>query len=287
MLKTIAFRQFDTTLPCVILLGGFDGLHLGHRRLVTRAKEFGLPIGIMTIDGCKQAGDLFTVAEREHIFAVAGVDFALEMPFERIRNLSPKQFIELIKTGREVKAFVCGTDFRFGFGAKGDYTTILELGERVCVEELLFDGNEKIGASLVKEKLKLGEVEQANKLLGNTFFVEGEVVADRKVGRTIGFPTANIRYPKGKFEIKQGVYETSAVIDGKAYKGITNYGARPTFSNDEIWTETYFISYVGDLYGKTLQIHFKKWLRGNQKFESVEALKEQLTEDVRKVTEND
>ena len=287
MLKTIAFRQFDKTLPCVILLGGFDGLHLGHRRLVERAKEFGLPIGIMTIDGCKSTGDLFTVAERERIFAEAGVDFALEMPFESIRNLSPAQFIDLLKSGREVKAFVCGTDFRFGFGAKGDFNTIAELGEQVCVEELLFEGEEKIGASLVKEKLKLGDVEGANKLLGTCFFVEGEVVADRKVGRKIGFPTANIRYPKGKFEIKQGVYESYAIIDGKEYKGITNYGARPTFSNEQILTETHFISYMGDLYGKTLRIYLKKWLRGNQKFESAEALKNQLTEDVRRVTEND
>ena len=287
MLKTIAFRQFDKTLPCVILLGGFDGLHLGHRRLVSRAKELGLPVGIMTIDGCKTTGDLFTVTEREYIFAQAGVDFALEMPFERIKNLSPEDFIALLKNGREVKAFVCGTDFRFGFGAKGDFSTIRALGERVIVEDLLFDGEEKIGASLVKEKLANGEVEQANKLLGSCFFLEGEVVADRKIGRTIGFPTANIQYPAGKFEIKQGVYETSAIIDGKEYKGITNYGARPTFSNDKIWTETYFISYMGDLYGQKIKICFKKWIRGNRKFESAEALKNQLTEDVKRVIEND
>ena len=247
MLKTIAFRQFDSSSPCVILLGGFDGLHLGHRRLVSRAKELNLPIGIMTIDGCKSTGNLFTVAERESIFADAGVDFAIEMPFEPIKNLSPEQFIKLLKNGREVKAFVCGKDFRFGLGATGDFSTIRKLGEQVLVEELLFEGEEKIGASLIKQKLANGEVEQANKLLGHCFFVEGEVLADRKIGRTIGFPTANIKYPNNKFAIKQGVYETSAIIHGKEYKGITNYGARPTFFDDAVWTETHFISYTGDL----------------------------------------
>ena len=135
MLKTITLRQFDNSLPCVILLGGFDGLHLGHRQLVARAKTLGVPIGVMTISDCKKAGDLFTVSEREEIFKSAGVDFALEMDFSKIKGLSPKEFIALLKTGRTVKAFVCGTDFKFGAGAKGDFSTIRALGEEVFVEE--------------------------------------------------------------------------------------------------------------------------------------------------------
>ena len=287
MLKTIALRQFDTALPCVILLGGFDGLHLGHRRLVARAKIFGLPIGIMTIEDCKKAGDLFTVHEREEIFKSAGIDFVLEMPFLKIKDLSAEQFINLLKKGRQVKAFVCGTDFRFGAGAKGDFSTIQALGEEVFVEELLFENGEKVGASRIKAMLEKGEAEQAKKLLGQAFFVEGKVEEDRKIGRTIGFPTANIRYPKGKFPIKSGVYETSAVIDGKRYKGITNYGARPTFLDGEVWTETHFISYMGDLYGKEIKIEFEKFLREIKKFESVEQLKRQLENDLRSVTGND
>ena len=287
MLRTTTLRQFDSSLPCVILLGGFDGLHLGHRRLVARAKTFNLPIGIMTIGDCKKAGDLFTVSEREEIFKTAGVDFVLEMDFSKIKDLSPEEFITLLKTGRTVKAFVCGTDFRFGAGAKGDFSTIRALGEEVFVEELLYENGEKVGASLVKSLLEKGDAMQAKKLLGHAFFVEGEVQEDRKIGRTIGFPTANIRYPKGKFPIKIGVYETSAVIDGKRYKGITNYGARPTFLDGEVWTETHFISYTGDLYGKKIRIEFERWLREIKKFSDVEQLKEQLINDVRSVTEND
>ena len=287
MLKTIVLRQFDNSLPCVILLGGFDGLHLGHRQLVARAKNFGLPIGIMTIEDCKSTGNLFTVSEREEIFKSAGIDFVLEMPFLKIKDLSPQEFINLLKKDRTVKAFVCGTDFRFGAGAKGTPETILELGEKVIVEELLFENGEKIGASLIKSLLANGEVAQAKKLLGHAFFLEGQVQEDRKIGRTIGFPTANIRYPKGKFPIKSGVYETSAIIDGVSYKGITNYGARPTFLDEEIWTETHFISYMGDLYGKKIKIEFERFLREIKKFDSAEELKSQLIKDVRSVTEND
>lgn len=287
MLKTIVLRQFDNSLPCVILLGGFDGLHLGHRQLVARARTFGLPIGIMTIEDCKSTGNLFTVSEREEIFKSAGVDFVLEMPFLNIKDLSPEEFINLLKKDRTVKAFVCGTDFRFGAGAKGTPETILGLGEKAIVEELLFENGEKIGASLIKSLLANGEVAQAKKLLVHAFFLEGQVQEDRKIGRTIGFPTANIRYPKGKFPIKSGVYETSAIIDGISYKGITNYGARPTFLDREIWTETHFISYTGDLYGKKIKIEFERFLREIKKFDSAEELKSQLIKDVRSVTEND
>ena len=287
MLKTITLRQFDNSLPCVILLGGFDGLHLGHRQLVARAKTLGVPIGVMTIADCKKAGDLFTVSEREEIFKSAGVDFALEMDFSKIKGLSPKEFIALLKTGRTVKAFVCGTDFKFGAGAKGDFSTIRALGEEVFVEELLYENGEKVGVSLIKTLLANGEAEQVKSLLGHSFFLEGEVEEDRKVGRTIGFPTANIRYPKGKFPIKIGVYETSAVIDGKRYKAITNYGARPTFLDGEIWTETHFISYTGDLYGKKIKVEFERWLRDIKQFSNAEQLKQQLIKDVRRVTEND
>ena len=116
---------------------------------------------------------------------------------------------------------------------------------------------------------------------------EKDLTTDRKVGRKIGFPTTNIRLEFEKERLPDGVYLGGVEFDNKRYKAIVNYGARPTFSNDKIWTETHFISYMGDLYGKKLKIYFKKWLRGNRKFESAEALKNQLTEDVKRVMEND
>jgi riboflavin kinase/FMN adenylyltransferase len=130
-------------------------------------------------------------------------------------------------------------------------------------------------------------VERANTLLGEPFFLIGKVEEDRKIGRTIGFPTANIRYPTGKFPLAQGVYETRAEVDGVTYKGITNYGARPTYGDESVWTETHLHGFSGDLYGKTLKVEFIRFLREIRRFENGAALAEQLREDIRRITTND
>ena len=270
-----------------MLLGGFDGLHVGHRRLFERAKTLDLPVGVMSIVGGKGEKSLFTGEERARIFSRLGVDFCFILPFEEIKSLSPQEFIGLLKRECNVAAFVCGEDFRFGAGAKGGAQTLRTQEEQVYVEELLFDGGVKIGASLIKERLSDGEVESAKRLLGEEFFLVGEVVKDRGVGRTIGFPTANIRYPENKYPLKTGVYETRCEVDGVEYKGITNYGARPTFENGDVVTETHLIGYVGDLYGKVLEIKFVRWLRGIERFKSVRELILQLEKDKRRVEGND
>ena len=211
----------------------------------------------------------------------------LELEFEEIKDMSPEKFIAFLGKECNAETFVCGEDFRFGKGALGTPETIKELGKNVFVEKILYDGDEKVGSSLIKRCLEKGEIERANTLLGFPFFLQGEVVKDRGVGALIGFPTANIPYPEEKFPLEKGVYESRVFVDGKEYKGITNYGARPTFDNDVVVTETHLISYMGDLYGKTLQVQFIKKLRENKKFENVEKLKEQLEKDVRRVTKDD
>ena len=270
-----------------MLLGGFDGLHVGHRSLLARAKASGLPVGIMTIAGCKDKG-IFTFAEREIIFKESGVDFVFELPFEEIKTLSPDAFLQLLKENFQPSLFVCGEDFRFGANAQGSPKTIESWGQ-VCVEALplLEMDGEKISSRAVKKHLACGDIQKVNALLGERFFLLGEVVKDRQVGRTIGFPTANIVYPQEKFPLKQGVYETAVRVDGRLYKGITNYGARPTFDNDRVITETYLDGFAGDLYGKVLKVEFVRYLRDITRFDSVEALKNQLTKDIKKVRKDD
>lgn len=289
MLKTVDFSgKFDKNRGCVMLLGGFDGLHAGHKKLVERAKGFCLPIGIMTIVGGKDARNLFTLQEREEIFACAGVDFAFELPFSEIKDLSPQEFSGLLQREFHPSAFVCGDDFRFGKNACGDAQTLKGAGQvRVEVEKLITINGEKISSSKIKACLVAGQVESANELLGEEFFLLGTVVKDRGVGRTLGFPTANVEYPKDKYPIKQGVYETRVCVNGKEYNAITNYGNRPTFDNDTIITETYLDGFSGELYGKELKIRFARFLREIKKFESAEALRAQLNEDIRRVREYD
>ncbi len=270
-----------------MLLGGFDGLHVGHRRLLSRAKKSGLPVGAMTIVGGKDEG-IFTAKEREDVFFRSGVDFVFELPFAEIKDISPQSFLGLLEREFSPKLFVCGEDFRFGAGANGSPETIKERGQvRVEILPLVTLEGEKVSTRSIKTLLKEGKIEKANALLGERFFLLGEVVQDRQIGRTLGFPTANIFYPQGKFPIKNGVYETRAEVDGKEYKGITNFGARPTFQDGTVLTETYLDGFVGDLYGKTLKIQFVRFLREITRFDSADGLKAQLEYDIRRVRGND
>ena len=287
MLKTLRLTDKDISTGTAMLLGGFDGLHIGHRRLLSCAKASGLPVGVMTIIGGKDEA-LFTFPEREDIFRRAGLDFVYELDFAEIKELSPKEFLALLEKDFSPKLFVCGDDFRFGKGAQGTAETIKQATQvRVEVENLLTMDGEKISTRTVKRLLEDGEIEKANALLGEEFFLVGEVYRDRGVGKTLGFPTANIAYPHNKFPLKHGVYETRVTLDGKAYKCITNFGARPTFDDTQTPTETYLDGYTGELYGKTLTVRFVRFLREITKFENAKALQKQLCEDIRRVREND
>lgn len=289
MLKTTVFsKQLHTLKGGVMLLGGFDGLHLGHSVLVQRAKTHALPVGIMTIFGGKTNESVFTAKERNKIFKDAGIDFVFELPFLEIRDMEFEQFANLLMDEFAPKYFVCGEDFRFGKGAMGtpekleEYTRV-----RVEVEELTRLNGEKVSTATVKGLLSQGAVDKANILLNRPFFLLGEVVEDRKVGRMLGFPTANIPYPSDKYPLKKGVYETLVTVDKKEYRAITNFGARPTFNDNHILTETYLDGFSGDLYGQTLEIRFVRFLREIEKFDSADALKAQLNKDIRRVREHD
>ncbi len=285
MLKTVWLtEQSNRKRGAAMLLGGFDGLHIGHRELLRRAKQSGLPVGLMTIVGGKERESLFTFAERENIFKNAGADFVFELPFSEIKALSPKAFVQLLEREFAPALFVCGEDFRFGAGAAGT-PKMLKESTQVCVEALPLveiDG-EKVSSTHIKGLLEKGYIEKANALLTHPFFLTGEVAEGRKIGRTLGFPTANIAYPKGKFPIKKGVYETRVDLDGKVYKGITNFGSRPTFQDDSVWTETYIDGFSGSLYQRTVKVEFVRFLREICRFENAEELQAQLTKDIRQV----
>ena len=287
MLKTVWFTEKKKDNATTLLLGGFDGLHLGHRQLLRCAKQYPNPVGVMTIFGGK--GDcIFTQEERELVFKKAGIDFVFELDFSKIKDLSPEAFLGALQKEFTPSLLLCGEDFRFGAGAKGDPATLKnQNGAMVQVLPLLEKDGKKVSSYEIKQCLASGEIQEANSLLGERFFLVGEVVKDRQVGRKLGFPTANILYPQGKFPLKKGVYETRVTVDGVEYKAITNYGTRPTFEDDTLVTETYLDGYHGNLYGKRLQVEFIRYLRGVERFDSAEALKEQLQADIRRVREND
>ncbi len=285
-MRRIEFKKEDGA-GCTMVLGGFDGVHIGHQRLVSRAQKEGKPVGITTIVGGK--GDcLFTQDERLILFERMGISFVAAMRFEDIKDYPPEAFLQKLQAEFSPALFVCGDDFRFGKGASGNAKNIGEMTTLpVAVESLVQVDGQKVSTSTLKSLLAEGKVEKVARLLGYPYFAVGKVEEGRKVGRTLGFPTANLTYPAGKTPLKKGVYAVVARVDGKEYKGIANFGARPTFEEQEVKLEAYLDGFEGDLYGKKLQISFTRYLRPVTKFECAEDLKKQLQEDVRKVREDD
>lgn len=276
-------EEFNIKEDCAFILGGFDGLHKGHLKLINRAKTLSLPIGILTISGAKSGGELFTLPEREEIFSLAGMDFVVEARFtDEFKNLSADDFLKFLSERINAKAFVCGKDFKFGRGAFADGEYIkAQTGVPVYVEDIATYGDgEKISSGAVKKYIVEGDAESADALLAYDFSVSGIVVHGREEGRKMGFPTINIVYPEEKVRLKNGVYASYLYVDGKKYGGISNFGGAPTFNFKKEMFETYIDGFSGDLYGRELSVYPVKRIRDVEKFSSAEELKNRLSADI-------
>lgn len=280
--------------PCVLLLGYFDGVHLGHRALIAAAKDIalrlgGCDVGIMTFYDGKKGGQIYLFEERVWIFQSLGIDFVYAASFdEKFRSVSADDFLSQTVQDVCVRAFVCGKDFTFGNGARGNSQTLKDFGKRnnisVFVEDLVEFGGEKAAATQAKRYLDEGNVAALGDLLGGKYFISGKVSTEgRHVGRKIGFPTANLHLSAEKYPLRCGVYAVHAELDEKEYRGIANFGPRPTFEDGRIVLEAYFDGYGGDLYGKDLRVYFDEYLRDIQKFDSAEQLCAQLNKDLEKI----
>ncbi len=271
-------------LNCALLLGGFDGLHLGHRRLIGEAKKLGIPVCMTTILGGKE-GMLFTQEERRRIFEKAGIDCVWELRFtEELKNTSAEDFIAALFTKFQPEAIFCGEDFRFGRGAEGKPELLQKTAPcPVKIIPLLKKDGQKISVSRIKTALKGGDIAAANELLGSEWFLGGEVEHGRHVGNTYGFPTLNLTPPKGKIMPPDGVYAGYCDTPQGKFKTIVNIGARPTFGLEERKIEAYLDGFSGDLYGATVRVYPTMFLRSISRFESEEALKEQLQRDKEKL----
>ena len=277
---TLAWGERCDT-PCALLLGGFDGLHIGHRALLGEAKRTGLPVCITTILGGK-SGTLFTEEERTHIFEQAGIDSVLEIVFTNdFKAISAEDFLALLFRKIQAKAIFCGEDFRFGCGALGTPELLKKLAPcPVTALSLLEKEGKKVSVSLIKRLLQAGDLPAVNALLGN-YFIQGKVEHGRQVGRTYGFPTLNLSVPEEKLLPPDGVYAGFAETPKGRYKTIINIGARPTFGIKERKIESYLEGFSGDLYGATVRIGVTGFLRPIMRFSSPEMLKEQLEKDKR------
>lgn len=281
--------KFPRLTGSAVTLGKFDGVHKGHRKLVDKIlqkKEEGLKSVLCAFESASQS--ILTCEERRRFLEKTGIDILLECPLDnRIRNMKADAFVREILVGDLQTAYVAvGEDFRFGYERKGTPLLLEELGKKygftVDILSKEMDGRRKISSTYIREELKHGNMEKITALLGYDFFVEGIVEHGRGLGHKILFPTTNLVPSKSKLMPPNGVYITTSRFGESVYQGITNVGYKPTVGERFLGVETYLFDCAKDLYGKQCHVSFKKYLRPEKKFFSIDLLKEQMQRDIQR-----
>ncbi len=280
-------------------LGNFDGLHIGHMALInTLIRESRLnnlcsivytftkhPENILRKKLITPL--LLTEQKKVELLGEIHLDYLYFDEFnEEFSRLSPEDFVKKILIDKlNIKLAVAGYDYRFGYMGQGDIPLLKELGIkygfRVVVIPAIKCDNEVVSSTKIRQCIINGQLETAYKLLGRNYSITAEVVSGRRIGNTIGFPTANIHPERFLVLPANGVYITKTLLDGKLYNSMTNVGFNPTFEDvKEKTVETHIIDFNRDIYGKKIEVFFLKKIRDEKKFESVDLLKEQIAEDM-------
>jgi len=269
-----------------LLLGNFDGLHLGHQRLISLAKEKGLSAVLLLSPSFpkeEMEGKVLTSLEdRLRLFSRYEVDMALVLKTSpSFFSLEPLSFVEEVLTRLKPACIVTGEDYRFGKGALGDIA-LLKRHFPVAVSPILLDEKgEKIGTKEVVALLKRGDIAAANRYLGRDYEILGKVKKGYQNGRKIGFPTANLALLSPYMLPKEGVYKGISYLRGQPYLSLINVGKAPTIGLlKEITVEIYLDGFVGDCYDESIYLSFLERIREERRFSSLEKLKEQLEKDL-------
>lgn len=277
-------------------LGSFDGLHLGHLSLINKVKElaaknngksmvFTFKNHPRTIIMPKSKLDLLmTNTEKEDVLSKEEIDVLVFKNFDKdIMKMDPERFVEWLCTSYSIKGIVVGFNFRFGYKNLGDVKLLEKLQDRYhyelwVMEPYIFE-EEVVSSTRIRKELLEGEITQANIMLSRPYSIEGTVIHGKKLGRTIGFPTANVSVDKSKIIPAVGVYFSNVKINGKYFKGITSVGHNPTVNGKELTIETYILDYDCNIYGETITIYFIDRIRDEMKFKGLEELASQLEKD--------
>ncbi len=270
-----------------VALGSFDALHKGHTEVIGSAVRYARKAGIPAVVQLVEvpcATRVNTLERRIEILERLGADIVVVEEFSpKFKSVGYKEFVsDYLAERYKAEAVFSGDNYRFGHMAEGDTEKLEEeckkYGIRVFVRNCV-KLDKVISSTEIRGLIREGKMEKVHEYMGRPFSVSGEVIHGKALGRTIGFPTANINIPKDIVKPKDGVYLSKVLFDGMIFYGVTNIGAKPTVDVEEKNIETYIKDYKGDLYGKTIQVQFLKRLRDIQKFDSLEMLKNQLEED--------
>jgi len=278
-----------------VALGYFDGLHLGHMGVIGAAmaqKELAPAVFTFNCDTTlpkfRGPEDIISFENKRELMERIGVKYLFAPDYAEVCTLTDEEFVRDILIGRLNAGFACcGRSFRFGKGGCGTPERLAEIGEKYgmrteIVQDVCLDG-QVISSTRIREHIRRGEIEQANRLLGYELWYRLPVVRGNEIGRTISFPTINQVIPDTNIIPKYGVYKSIVEVGGKQYKGVTNIGVKPTVQHRNDGTgavmETHIIGFDGDLYGQNIAVALVRYIRPEVRFSGLEELKQQISRD--------
>ncbi len=283
-----------------VALGYFDGIHLGHRAVLDKALQIAeerdlVPV-VMLFDIhprkllTGKVPPMLLTEERKRLLLEKLGFKVVDFDFRHSMNFTPEEFEDKILRGElSARAVVCGYDYHYGKGGKGNPETLKkDLGEKdievVSLEPVYLD-DEAVSSTRIRQLISEGRIERANKMLGSNFTYDFQVQKGKRLGRTLGFPTINQYFPEDFVIPEYGVYASSVRIDGKTYSSVTNIGVCPTVDGTQMRSETCIFDFDGDLYGKYVEVSLIEFLRKEKKFGSLDELKEAVDKDIKKAKE--
>lgn len=282
---------------CVLTIGNFDGVHRAHQALIARTREhgerLGLPVTVFTFnptprevfDPSNAPRRISTLRDKLHALEAAGVDRLVIARFgSHLAQVSPEDFVaEVLVKRLGVRVVVVGDDARFGRRRAGNIELMKQLGERNGYEAESLSrieiGGERCSSSSVREALAAPDLARAERLLGRPYTIRGRVRRGLQLGRKLDMPTANITLPRHRLALRLGIYAVTATCEGRRYDGVASFGVRPTLGLTQCLLETHVFGTPGDLYGRVLDVEFRAFLRPELKFDSLDALKQQMHAD--------
>ena len=290
--------KFSPDRDTMLTVGVFDGVHLGHKHLISKllevARQRHLLSGVVTFQQHPEEllpprtrlTFLTDIEERIILLKNEGIDVIIPLSFTaELSQLSARQFVSLLQKHLRMSGLVVGSDFALGKNREGDADTLQKLGQdmnfSVTVVPPLVINGEVVSSTTIRRALAEGDMIKIRELTGRPFSLQGKVVTGAGRGVGLGFPTANLDISSEHALPPDGVYASWAHIDGKEYQSMVNIGRCPTFGVGECVVEAYLVDYRGDLYGHELKIDMVERLRDEKKFDTVDDLKEQVAEDVR------
>lgn len=292
------YTDFKKVKPLVLTIGTFDGVHLGHRKILSKIKEIcekkGAESCVMTFDphprkilfpDKNELKILSTISEKTKLLSENGIQHLIIQPFTKeFSKVSSHEYIHsILENGIKPDILVIGYDHRFGSNREGNLELLQKSKVNFEIVEIpAFEIDQlNVSSTKIRTALSEGEIKQANNFLGYTFFIHANVIEGKKLGRSIGFPTANLHIDENdKLIPANGVYAVMVEFEGKKLKGMMNIGTNPSVSDDQhLKLEVHLLNFDGDLYDKTLKISFLQKMRKEQKFATLEELKHQLEAD--------